>query len=261
MNIPPTPIAVSVFIIALNEADRIIHTLKSVQGWVDEVIVVDSGSTDNTLEVAKSFGAKVFSREWTGYGAQKRFAEDQCRNEWLLNLDADEAISPELAAEIQQLFANGSPPHAGYYIDVANMLPGEDTPPRYTQVNSVLRLYHKLKGRFRDDPVHDSVVMWEGQTARLKHRAHHRCYRSVAHVMDKINRYSTAQAEQMQQQDYVLFPGRIYLEFPIALFKGLFVRRFILRGRRGFIYAMIYAFSRFLRLAKFIEDQTLKPRQ
>ncbi len=84
----------SVFIIARDEADRIARPIESVIGWVDEVIVIDSGSTDETVAVAEQLGARVIRNDWPGYGPQKRFGEDQCRNDWLLNLDADEEVTP-----------------------------------------------------------------------------------------------------------------------------------------------------------------------
>ena len=90
-----TPI--SVFIIAHNEEDRIGRAIRSVESFADEVIVVDSGSTDDTVRIAESFGARVIANAWPGYGPQKRFAEEQCRNDWLFNLDADEAATPALA--------------------------------------------------------------------------------------------------------------------------------------------------------------------
>ena len=105
----PQKLPISVFIIAKNEADRIATTIGSVREWVDEVIVIDGGSTDETIAVAKENGAKVEYNQWAGYGLQKRFGEDLCQNNWLLNLDADEEISQELAQEIQELFTIALP--------------------------------------------------------------------------------------------------------------------------------------------------------
>lgn len=95
----------SVFIIAQDEADRIVPTIESVIEWVDEVIVIDSGSKDGTVDKAAAAGARVIYNPWPGYGAQKRFGEDHCRNSWVLNIDADERVTPELAKEIQALFS------------------------------------------------------------------------------------------------------------------------------------------------------------
>src|SRR5262245_51055575 len=121
----------SVFIITLNEADRVGRAIASVKDWAAEVIVIDSGSTDGTQELCRTLGAKVIHHDWPGYGEQKRFGEEQCHESWLLNIDADEIIPEALAAEIKALFANGEPPCAAYSIDMRDMLPGEKTAPPF----------------------------------------------------------------------------------------------------------------------------------
>ena len=103
-------IPISVFIIAKNEEDRIPHNLKSVVDWADEVIVIDSGSSDKTVEVATHLGAKVVYHEWQGYGPQKVFGETICKHNWLLNIDADEAVSDDLRDEMIGLFQGGKEP-------------------------------------------------------------------------------------------------------------------------------------------------------
>src|SRR3954463_10532396 len=100
---------ISIFIIAQNEADRIGDTIRAVRGLSDDVVVIDSGSTDGTQAAAEALGARVIYNPWPGYGPQKRFAEDQCRHKWMLNLDADEVTPPGLFQEIIALFANGEP--------------------------------------------------------------------------------------------------------------------------------------------------------
>jgi glycosyltransferase involved in cell wall biosynthesis len=248
-----TKLPLSVFIIAHNEGDRIRHTIESVSGWVDEVIVIDGGSNDNTVAASEAAGAKTLYHEWKGYGLQKRFGGDQCRNTWLLNLDADEAVSPELKTEIHALFAGGLENHAGYRLRICNMLPGEAEIPRRTQVNEVLRLYNKTLGRFSDSPVHDSVIT-DGKVATLKGSVYHRSYRSYAHAIDKMNRYSSMQAEDMIQRGQSVSAPRIMAEFFGNFIKAYFFRLYMFRGVRGFNYAMLYAFSRFTRLAKWYEE-------
>ena len=159
---------VSVFIIAQDEADRIGLTIGSVREWVDEVIVIDGGSSDGTMKAAESSGARAIHNPWPGYGPQKRFGEEQCHNDWLLNLDADEVISPELAEEIRTQFTGGAPSCAGFTLRVCHMLPGEESVPHFTQVNTVLRLYDKRLARFSDSTVHDSIIVREGKVRALK---------------------------------------------------------------------------------------------
>lgn len=249
----PSILPISVFIIAKNEADRIATTIASVKDWVAEVIVVDSGSSDDTVAVARKCGARVEYNPWQGYGPQKRFAEDLCQNNWLLNLDADEEISSELAAEIKAIFAANPEQNRGYTLDIYHMLSGEKKVPARTQMNRVLRLYDKRYGRFSDSPVHDSVIMREGSVSNLKGAVYHRCYRSLAHAIEKINSYSTMQAQDLLGRGVCLPRWRLYAEFPISFFKGYFLRGYIFRGSRGFSYAVVYAFSRFVRIAKYFE--------
>src|SRR5918998_4766157 len=121
---------VSIFIIAKNEADRIGDTIRAVRSLTDDLVVVDSGSSDGTQALAASLDARVIHNAWPGYGPQKRFAEDECRHDWLLNLDADEVVPPELAANIRALFAKGEPPLPAYRIGIAEIFPGEARPHR-----------------------------------------------------------------------------------------------------------------------------------
>src|SRR5689334_17029892 len=101
---PPLPL--SVFIIAKNEADRIGATIRAVRDLTDDLVVIDSGSTDGTQAVAEQLGARVIPNDWPGYGPQKRFGEEQCRHIWLLNIDADEVVPPDLSARIRAVFAS-----------------------------------------------------------------------------------------------------------------------------------------------------------
>ena len=138
---------VSVFIIAKNEADRIGATIRAVRDLTDDLVVVDSGSTDGTQAVAEELGARVIFNAWPGYGLQKRFAEDQCRHPWLLNLDADEEVSPELRAELHALFAQGEPPCQAYGIRIAETYPGEGAPHPLAYRIAPVRLYRRDSGR------------------------------------------------------------------------------------------------------------------
>jgi glycosyltransferase involved in cell wall biosynthesis len=251
---------ISVFIIAKNEADRIGTTINSVKNWVDEVLVIDSGSTDDTVSVATFLGARVLYNEWEGYGPQKRFAEDECKNKWLLNLDADEEATEELAQEIKDLFASGEPPLSGYIIKVRDMLPGEKKFAPLAHTNHCLRLYNMEKGRFSESPVHDSVIMQEGETVgKLKSLIRHRSFRSISHTIEKMNSYTTAQAENLIAGRGLMFPRiRLVFEVPASFFKAYFLRLYILRGTRGIIYSKLYAFGRVMRVAKYLEMKANK---
>ena len=244
----------SVFIIAKDEEDRIPYSIKSVIDWVDEVIVIDSGSGDNTVAISKELGARIIYNEWNGYGPQKVFGEGQCRNDWILNIDADEAISDGLRDEIQALIDNDTiNNHKAYHIPIkissrfATKLPGLFAPS-----NDPIRLYHKDYAGFRDSSIHDSVVANSPDCSigKLKHIMIHRCFRSYHHAVEKINFYSSMQAEHMWNKGRKPSPVRIIFEPFVAFLKAYILRRYCLLGVDGFVESVIYAFSRTLRLAK-----------
>lgn len=249
----PPKLPISVFIIAQDEADRIVTTIGSVREWADEVIVIDSGSRDNTVKVSESLGAKTFYNPWPGYGLQKRFGEDQCKHRWLLNLDADEEITPELAEEIRQLFAHGEPQKAAYVVHVRDLLPGETRLAPLAHTNFCIRLYNREKARFSDSPVHDSVIVGNGEVGECKHPILHRSFRSLAHAIEKMNGYTTAQAHHLLKSGMTMPKLRLIVEFPAAFFKAYILRLYCLRGVHGLVYATLYAFARVTRIAKYLE--------
>jgi len=250
-----TKLPLSVFIIAVDEGDRIARSIESVREWADEVIVIDSGSTDDTVSVSAFAGAQVIFNPWPGYGEQKRFGEEQCRNDWLLNIDADEVISEKLAEEIRALFSAGAPAHSGYFMDIIEILPGETMPGWFAHKVRAIRLYDRMRGRFDASTVHDSVHMQSGTVGQLANIVEHRSSRGLAHSIAKINRYSTMQAENLAARgtSAFLLRLRIVFEFPIGFFKAYILRGYCLKGFYGFVNSMNYGYSRFARLAKYWE--------
>lgn len=248
---------VSVFIIAKNEVDRLPVVIQAVRDWVDEVIVIDSGSEDGTVAVAESLGARVVFNEWRGYGPQKVFAEGLCRNAWLLNLDADEEVSAGLASEMQTLFSAGEPPCAAYTLPILPLYPFQEFGHPWTAFHNPVRLYRKDKAGFKDELVHDSVVVREGKVGHLKSMILHRSFRSLAHHVDKVNSYSSAQAEVLaaRGRDPGLFA--LLLTPIFAFFKQYLLRREFVNGVDGIVVSYMYAFQRFIRLAKTRERHRL----
>lgn len=189
---------ISAFIIAKNEADRVGTAIKSVRDWVDEVIVVDSGSVDQTVSICESFGATVVFNDWTGYGPQKVFGENLCRNRWILNIDADEDVSTELRDEILEIFGSGlGKGLSGYRVPILPLYPFQTSGHPWTVSNYPVRLYNRDSGGFSDSTVHDSVHVREGGVAKLRGTLIHRSFRSLTHHLDKINFYTSAQAEDV----------------------------------------------------------------
>lgn len=245
----------SVFIIALNEGDRIGPVIRAVIGWVDEVVVVDSGSSDGTQDLAWSLGARVIHHDWPGYGPQKRFGEDQCRNDWLLNLDADEVPEASLEAETRALFAAGPPACQGYRIQTLMCRPGQSRPHRFAPRHNYIRLYDRRHGRFADSATHDAVVMHSGRVAALRSIIAHYSIRNHADLIAKLNRYSTAQAEEIVARGRAGRYGavRLVAEFPINLFRYFVLKGYWVFGLYGLELAAIIAFFRFARIAKVLE--------
>lgn len=244
----------SIFVIARNEVDRLGDTLRAVRDLTDDLVVVDSGSTDGTQDLARSLGARVIHRDWEGYGPQKRFAEECCRHDWLLNLDADEVVPPNLSAEIRALFEPGPPAADAYTMRIAEMFPGEAKPHPWAYALAPVRLYTRAKGRYSASPVHDRVDLSAGaRIGALAGIVHHFSVRSLGDQIDKLNKYSDQQAADLMARGVPASILRLFVEFPANFLKAYIGRRHFVRGVYGFLTAMNYAFSRHLRLAKHYE--------
>jgi glycosyltransferase involved in cell wall biosynthesis len=243
-------IPVSAFIICKNEEDRISYAIKSVIDLVDEVVLVDSGSTDKTLEIVKKLGvSKVFYNEWKGYGQQKLFAEKKCKNDWVLNIDADEEVTPRLQEELKRIFGK-NPQKSAYYIDIKICSRFTDKVPPIGPEDIVIRLYNKKTASYSSHEIHDTVKVKSGATGKLKNYIKHRCFISYEHAVNKINFYTSMQAQDMLKKNRCPSVIRIAFEPLYAFIKAYFINKYIFLGVEGFIEAVIYAFSKTLRLAK-----------
>ncbi len=249
----------SVFIIARNEADRIGATIRAVRDLTDDLVVIDSGSTDGTQRVAAELGARVIHNDWPGYGPQKRFAEEQCRHIWLLNLDADEVVPPDLSDSIRAVFASGEPVHPAWRVAIAEIFPGERRPHPWAYRLIPVRLYRKDRGRYSPSPVHDRVELDSAATVgQLKGVVHHFSVRSLGDQLDKLNRYSDQQADDLDARGVTIPSWRVFVELPGNFLKAYVGRRHFVRGVYGFLTAMNYAMSRHLRIAKHYERRIMR---
>jgi glycosyltransferase involved in cell wall biosynthesis len=246
----PMPLPVSCFIIAMNEADRIRAAIRSVRGWVDEVVVVDSGSTDDTVGAAEAEGARVIYNAWPGFGQQKRFAEKHCRNDWLLNIDADEVITPALAAEIGTLFKGGTPDLAAYGMYVNLVYPGWQRPRLWAHDHYCLRLYDRRRVRFRNATLHDSVVPGDEPVGHLRGVIHHHSLRSLADLVSKCDARASYQALHAGHRPLWQLRLRLLTELPASFFKYYFGRRHVTGRSMGLAVSSIVAYYRWMRILR-----------
>jgi glycosyltransferase involved in cell wall biosynthesis len=242
----------SVTIITLNEADHIGAAIDSA-AWADEILVVDSGSTDATMEIARGKGATVLSRAWNGWIEQKNFAAERASHDWIFSLDADERITPALAAEIQALLAS-EPSRRGYRMPRVTFHLGRwirttDFYPDYQT-----RLYDRRAARWRGKCVHESVSV-DGGTGQLRNEIEHYSYRDLRDQLERINTYTTLAARQMHESgrrsgvlDLVVHP-------PAAFLRNYILRRGVLDGAAGLTISAMNAYSVFLKFAKLRELQ------
>ena len=184
----------SVVLITLNEAANLPRTLASVS-CAQEIIVVDSGSTDATMEIAKSLGARVIKEPWKGFAAQKNSAIAHATSEWVLSLDADEEVSPELAREIKALL-EGEPPFSAYRIPRLNHFLGRPLRHGGYWPDPKLRLFRSGAALFAERPVHETMEA-DGPVGTLANPLLHHCYPTLEDYIEHMNRYSSAGAQML----------------------------------------------------------------
>jgi glycosyltransferase involved in cell wall biosynthesis len=244
----------SVFIITRDEEIRLPRCLEAVLPWAGEVVLVDSGSTDRTVDIARAHGVRVVEQLWRGYGPQKRFAERLCSHDWVLNVDADEVVTPECVAELRKLFADGEPEPAAYLIRILNVYPNRTKPRWLANDYNVVRLYHRSVASYSDDPVYDRVITGGLQPLQLQAPIYHFTNISVAHAVEKALSFSKFRAETSGERSAGLLWLRLFFEFPMVFLKTYFGRRHFTGGWQGYYYALCHAFMRTTRIALLLEQ-------
>jgi len=245
-------VKVTVTVITKNEASHIGAALASV-GWADETIVVDSGSTDETVSIARAHATRVEVREWPGYGAQKDYAAGLASHDWILSLDADERVTPALAAEIQALLRN-DPPARGYRIPrttwyLGRWIQSTDWFPDYQ-----LRLYDRRAGKWTASRVHESLEL-RGAPGTLRQALQHYAYGSISHHLATIDRYTTLAAEQWLADGRRTNAVETATQPVFAFLRNYVLRRGLFDGGAGLLVSILNSYYVFLKFAKLWELQ------
>lgn len=219
----------------------------------DEVVIVDSGSTDDTVRIAEQAGGRVLFNAWQGNGFQKRIGEDLCRHDWVLDLDADEIVTPALAAEIGVLFAAGSPACAVYKTPMEVVPPFFPRSVRFGRVGRA-KLYNRRLVRAPADAVWDQFeIPPQLAVGTLKAPLLHFAYKDAEHLTAKLNGYSSLQAREKAPKPRALLALRIVFGFPFYFLRRYIFEGLALKGVYGFAFTFMTAYGRWLRDVKMYE--------
>lgn len=244
---PLTVSSMSVILITKNEAANIRECLQSV-AWADEIIVVDSGSTDETCNIAREMGAQVHVQgDWPGFGPQKNRALGYAGKDWIFSIDADERVTPELRGEIEQAMRAGKAD--GYYCPRLSQFCGQFVHHSGWYPDYVLRLFKRSAGKFSESLVHESVLL-TGRSEKLKNPLLHYSYLTADDVERKVEQYSTAAAQQMYQSGKRSSLVGATLRGGWAFVRTYLLRLGVLDGSAGLNIARMNARTTYLKYRK-----------
>lgn len=240
----------SVTIITLNEERNIRDALESLT-WVDEIIIVDSGSNDKTISICKEYTEKIFYNPWPGINSQKAFAKKLVTYDWILNIDADEKVSPELAAEIQSILGQGGH-YDGYFIPRKVYYLGRWIEHSGWYPDYKLRLFRTEKGRWNGIDPHDVVVV-DGKTGYLKGNIYHFTYENIEDHVKTMNNLTSVAAKEYKKKGKRDGLLSLMVRPPLTFLKKYILKQGFRDGLPGFIIAISSAYYVFLKYAKLWE--------
>lgn len=243
---------VSVTIITKNEAADIGDALESVK-WADDIVVVDSQSTDDTVAIAKRHTDRVVVRPWPGYIDQKNYAASIAKHDWIVSLDADERVTPALAQEIQSVTA-GTPREAAFRIPRVTWHLGRWIRTTDWYPDFQTRLYDRRKARWTGRYVHEAVTA-DGEIGRLRGELQHYAYRNISEHLETIDRYTSYAARQMHEDGRRAGLLQLLGHPPLAFLRNYIAHRGILDGGPGLIVSALNSYYVFLKFAKLRELQ------
>jgi glycosyltransferase involved in cell wall biosynthesis len=257
MSDPLPPLALSLVVITRDAGAQLEACLGSA-AFADEAVVVDSGSRDDTVEIARRSGARVVAQEWLGFGPQKNFAVAQATHDWVLCLDADERVSPELARAIRDAMQN--PQYKAYTMPRRNRFLGRWLAHGEGYPDWNLRLFDRRHGRWSDDEVHERVLS-DGTVGRLEGDLLHASAESLDAYLAKQNRYTTLQAAAMHAHGERFSVARLVFSPLLRFLRFYVLRGGFLDGAAGLVHIAIGSFSSFSKYAKLRAlEQAERPR-
>ncbi|WP_297596849.1 glycosyltransferase family 2 protein [uncultured Cetobacterium sp.] len=247
---------ISVAMITFNEEKILRKTLESVKGLVDEIVIVDSGSTDKTEEIAKEFGAKFFVESWKGYGPQRNSAIDRCQGEWILNIDADEEISKDLGEKIREIVINSEEKREVFKINRLSVCFGKELKHGGWGTSYAIRLFKKEAGRFNDNTVHEAFET-QKEIFKIKEDIFHHSYLTMEDYFTRFNRYTTEGAKDYYKKGKKISIFDITLNPFYKFLKMYVVRLGFLDGIEGFVIAStssMYSMIKYFKLREMYKN-------
>lgn len=247
----------SVIIITKNEASHIGRCLESVS-WADEIIVLDSGSQDETVPICRQYTDKVYETDWPGFGIQKQRALDKASGDWVLSIDADEVVTPELRAEIEKALQQAH--YNGYEIPRLSNYCGRQIRHGGWWPDHVLRLFRRDCGQFTDSVVHERIIV-QGQIGQLITPLLHDAFVNLDEVLHKVNCYSSLGAEMLYQKGVRSSISKAIFKALWTFMRTYFLKLAIMDGRQGLMLSISNAEGAYYKYAKLLELQSRQARQ
>jgi len=247
--------SITAIIITLNEEENIEKCLQSI-AWVDEIIIVDSGSTDRTEEISKKYTNNFVYSEWSGFGMQKQKALDKASSNWVLSIDADEIITKELRKEIKKIISSENF-FNGYKIPRRSFYMGKFIKHCGWYPDYVTRLALRNSCFFSDDIVHERLILTNGKEGFCKFNIEHFPYKNITHHIEKINKYSELSAIKMFENNQEISWLKILITPFFGFFRAFFLRLGFLDGWQGFVVSLSTGFIGFLKYLK-LKEMCLK---
>lgn len=239
----------SVITLTYNSERTIEMTLKSVSEWVKEIIVIDSGSRDKTIEIAQKYNCRIIKKDFKGFGEQKAYGVDIALNDWVMIVDSDEVVTDGLKKEIDNNLENTD--YSGFEIPITLVFMGKIMKGHENKMLH-LRLFNKKYGNYNDALVHEDIIL-KGKIGKLENEIFHYSYGDLHEYFFKFNSYTTKAAEDLFKKGKHVNTFGIVARFPLQFFQSYFIHLNVLNGYPGFIWALCSSFYPVIKYAKLKE--------